>query len=424
MTTCETADRAPVRPWIPKQHSLPLLTSSKTNTETHAWLDKRGVEQDPGPANTSMVVIARPLRTGVPEFAGSKLSSIEQTASGPPPFTLRDRSDMLNLSQGQETFSGSPSRIPAGPPISKRRQMHRRGPKIFERMSPITEASFESLRPTCRTVEATTKLSAIAEYRRVDAIHSTSGLARSHTEATLKSCDVFKLDEADISPTEEYYEEDALTASDDEDLVHPGTKVDLKYARRQHENAFYLRSPLQVTEYKYLDAIEEEMRLEAHLNATEEEMRLEARRMTLARIEGEKQATDAKIEVLRDDHERLRLTFRSNKSAVDGGLQSQHILDSSSTARAERSRPLNNDVDFAEEPTLGKAKAVEFTKIVPATVKLVQIPSRREKLVSHVGINIPVPDTFALIESAKRSGENHSPTNVSFSTSGDILWFC
>nr|GFD58188.1 hypothetical protein [Tanacetum cinerariifolium] len=84
------------------------------------------------------------------------------------------------------------------------------------------------------------------------------------------------------------YDEEAT--DEDEDVVHPGTKVNIKRVHWQQATAVRFRSPLQTAEDAWLDA-------------TEDEMRLEARKMTLARIEAEKQAIDVEIAALRRKHE-------------------------------------------------------------------------------------------------------------------------
>lgn len=411
MVVYDVPDGDSVGPALRQQHSLPMLTVSKTGAERQIWIQEHDIApRSSGTTITNEEGTTKALRMLNPEFPSTRLSAIEQTAPAPPRFTLAKDSDVSNVKHSDASSSVPRFRIPAAPrpapPVPKRHRMRRRGPKDFERMSPITEASSESLRPAYRKAAATTELSAIAEHAVYNVVRNTSELPRPCNETTPRSCDVFELDKNDLSPTDESYDENASVSSE-EDVVYPGGKVDLKQARRQDQNAFYLQSPLQLTEHTYLDALEEQMRLEAYLRATEEAMRLEARKLTLEKIEGQKQNVDAAIEMLRRGHERLRLDF-----CTDDRPGSHHAYQELEGPTNPKLRTSNGSIDITEEPPLNKAEIVKLTGVPAGTVKLVQIPPRKKKSISYVGSSFPVPDRLSLIKHERKSVENQSPISV------------
>jgi hypothetical protein len=185
----------------------------------------------------------------------------------------------------------------------------------------------------------------------------------------------FELDKDDLSPTDYFYDENASTSDEDgvededEDGVHPGFKVDLKRICQQNNDLLYLRSPLQTVEDAYLDATEDDMRLEAH-------------RMAQARLQEKKRNMDIDIEALRREQERLRLQFNTYKASTVGDQQAVPAFNASSAGEFQMSS--DSDIGSDEEPTVHEAELASFTRVAPGAAKLVQIPSRKMKIpVSH-----------------------------------------
>jgi hypothetical protein len=423
-----TDDEAPVRPALRKQHSLPLLTRLKLGADRQIQAEENAMAT----TFTAPSRVNKGLRMLIPEFAGPRRAPIQQTTVATSQSELDDDDDDVGynsdsgLQEPRFRIPATPRPVPAVPKRGRRR---RRNLKEFERMSPITEASFESLRPAHREGEDMIKLGVISEYEYDDPPHSAPVLPHSHTESMLLSQitmkpskvlphGVFELDEADLSPTDEFCDEEVI--DEDDNTVHPGTRVDIKRVHWQHPTPVYLRGPLQSIEDAYLDA-------------TEDDMRLEARRMTLARVEAQKQEMGAEIAALKREHERLKLSVSANYSgtvaAYKSGNNGQRVhadaestLEKNSIEDDEDLLSLSSSIDLDEKPTLHKAKLMTFTRVTPGMVKPVDIPARKKKPVAYVRSNIAVPNKCELVEHEKKGiatpadGENISPASVTTST--------
>ncbi|KAF1365396.1 hypothetical protein EJ07DRAFT_171309 [Lizonia empirigonia] len=322
------------------------------------------------------------LRMLIPDFAGPRRAPIQKTTAAATRFDL-DENDDDDVGYNSDSGLQEPRfRIPAAPrpvPVASKHRMNKKGPKPFQSMSPIPEASFESLRRAYREGEDITELGVISEYEYDDAPYSAPMLPRSHTALVSPPQNVFELEEEDLSPTDRLYDADAT--SEDDHTVHPGTKVDVGRVHWQQPTTFATRSPLQDIEDAYLDA-------------TEEEMRLEARRMTLSRIETEKRAMDKEIAILRREHEKLKLGLEIVSANNEAGPE----LDTCSEEEDEDLVSLRSSIDLDEEPTVHEAKVMTFTRITPGMVKLVDIPPRKKKAVPIVGNSTPVIDKLTVVE--------------------------
>jgi len=404
---------APVRPALKKQDSLPLLTRLKLGTNKQTQFKEEVVEPD----EPRQPKATKALRMLIPEFAGQRRSPVEQTTAATTRFELDEDED----DDGNNDVGGSqeprflvpavPRPVPAEP---KSRRMRRKTPKDLQRMSPITEASSESLRPAYSNSEEVTELGVISEYEHGDDTYSIehSQDSKPHTavpllhggrdENTAARNGPFELDIADLSPSDELYDEGA-TDEEHAEVVHPGTKVILK-RERQRGATFHFRSPLQDFEDAYLDA-------------TEEEMRLEACRMTLARVEADKQAMDAEISVLRRKHEQMKLDLGA---VVAAGAQKSMEVESDEDDDDDNDDghiSLCSSIDLDEEPTVHEAKVMTITRITPGMVKLVDIPPRKKKAASQVDSSTTLLDKPASLEHKKNlaataSTENTSPVSV------------
>lgn len=390
-------DEAPVRPALKKQFSLPLLTRFKIGADRQTKFKEEGIELDE-PLKISKPSANKGLRMLIPEFAGPRRSPIEQTKTAITRFDIDEDED---VGYSSDSHQEARFRIPAAPrparTSSKGKAIRGKARKDFPRMSPITEASIESLRPAYREGESVTELGVISEYEYEDASHSDPVLPRSHTETTLPPYGKFELDAADLSPTDELYDRDAT--DEDEDVVHPGTKVNVKRVHWQKATAVHLRSPLQTAEDAWLDA-------------TEEEMQLEARKMTIARIETEKKAMDVEIADLRRKHELFKLDF------ANGSMNAEHKLDDDSDEDNADQVSLCSSIDLDEEPTVHEAKVMTFTRITPGIVKLVNIPPRKKQPIASVGSTDSGLEKTALNHQTKNitvfaQPENMPPASVS-----------
>lgn len=403
---------APVRPALKKQDSLPLLTRLKLGTHRHTQFKEEDVEPD----EPRQPKATKALRMVIPEFAGQRRSPAEQTTAATTRFDLDEdedddgNNDFGGLQEPRLRIPAVPRPVPASP---KPRRMRRKTPKDLQRMSPITEASSESLRPAYRNSEEVTELGVISEYEHGDDAYSAEQPqdSKPHTavpllhgardKTTAARDGPFELDFADLSPSDELYDE-GVTDEEHDEVVHPGTKVILKRAR-QPEATFHFRSPLQEFEDAYLDA-------------TEEEMRLEACKMTLARVEADKQAMDAEIEVLRRKHEQMKIDFGA---AVAAGAQKSMEAEGDEDDDDDDDGHISicSSIDLDEEPIVQEAKVMTITRITPGMVKLVDIPPRKKKAASQVDSSTTLLDKPAILEHKKSSAatastENTSPVSV------------
>ncbi|KAF1932612.1 uncharacterized protein M421DRAFT_1233 [Didymella exigua CBS 183.55] len=352
---------------------------------------KEDVEPDEPPKTSKTAT--KGLRMLIPEFSGPRRSPVEQTKADATCFDLGEKDGDVGCTG--DSHEEVRFRIPAAPHPARtasRSKAARRKPlnaKDFPRMSPITEASFESLRPAYREGEDVTELGAISEYDYEDPppLHSAPVLpCFSHQESTLPGRDKFELDEADLSPTEEFYEKEAT--DEDEDVVHPGTKVKVKRVHWQQGMAAHFRSPLQTAEDAWLDA-------------TEEEMRLEARKMTIAGVEAKRQTIDDELAELKGKHGQFKLEFASGSNVGSINTQPKSIPDDDSEGDDTDLVSLCSSIDLDEEPTVHQAKLMTSTRITPGMIKLVDIPPRKKKPVAHVESKVSVPDKIAPVEQQK-----------------------
>ncbi|KAF3033854.1 hypothetical protein E8E11_004263 [Didymella keratinophila] len=354
---------------------------------------------------------AKGLKMLIPELAGPKRSPIEQTKTAATRFEIEDEED--DVGYASDGHQEARFRIPAAPrPVrtaSKSKPMRRKPLtlKDFPRMSPITEASIESLRPAYREGEEVTELGVISEYEYEDPPQNAPMPPRSQAETTFPPHDKFELEEEDLSPTDEYYDDEEAT-DEEEDVVHPGTKVKVN-AKRVHWQkaiALSLRSPLQTAEDNWLDATEEEMRLETH-------------KMTLDRVDAERKAMDDKVAEMKSKHEQFKLDFTkySTEYNPSGSIRakSEPVPDEESEDEDADLVSLRSSIDLEEEPTVHEAKLMTFIRITPGMVKLVDIPPRKKKPVASAESRVPVFDKPTLVGHQKKTtatsarSENVSP---------------
>lgn len=331
---------------------------------------------------------------------------------------------------------------PAPPP---RRHRKKGRSKSLDRMTPITEASYDELGPAYRDGGDSTELEVISEYEQdCYGSASTPMLPQSRTGShTARPRKIYEFeDEAQASPGE--------VAEETEYTVHPGTPVDLSKGTWQQSAVLHMRSPLQAVEDRLLDATElqltvrkdslknieldtswfdpedsdeeysegeehnmhgspielskrkwqkqgrdtsvEEDAIDDPLSAPE--MALEAHDFTVNELEVSKLTLDTDVMALKQAHEKLKKDLDAI-SLHDTTAESKQAA--AHTRCLQCGEDVNEDVnnlehddhdddliiDLDEEPTVHTAQAVTITKITPGMVKLVDIPPRKQKPQDH-----------------------------------------
>lgn len=408
---------APVRPALERQHSIPLLTRFKLGTgNKQPQVKDLHASEDSKLAKASKDANTDGLRMLIPEFPGSRRSPREQTTATAARFEV----DGSKVSDGYKSAGGpqeARSRTPTAPqpvPIVAARRKRRKQPKNFQRMSPIAEASIESLRPAYRNDEEVTELGVISEYEYDEYSYSTEHLQNSQSHISLELNNTrsfsnqhgqFALDEADLSPSDEFYNGGATDEEDDVHVVHPGTKVDLK---RAPGHIYHLRSPLQNLE-------------DVSLDATEEQMQVKASQRILAKVEAEKRAMDAEIAILKREHEQFKLEFNTITTSAN----------ESTTTESDKGDDdlvsLSGSIELDEESIVHQAQAITVTRIAPGMVKLVEIPPRKKTPGRNILHSTSDPRKTALAQHMKKdastmlSAENAAPVSVCSMPSNSIL---
>lgn len=228
------SDGRPVRPALQLCDSVDLLTMLKEILSRPTRFKEEDVEPDPpkmkkmqwgGSGKKAMRVLGN-----LPSLASSSRHAANHNHTTLLPRSPGEDAE-LRYSSGSDFHTGSHQFPPARPlPISPRRRTRRKGPKSLDRMSPITEASFEEHRyrhnDRCDK-EDETELEVISEYEHDYPPRSASmfALPRLHPELILSANVTYELDDYDLSPTDGYIEEEPEEKEHD---PHPGTKVDLK----------------------------------------------------------------------------------------------------------------------------------------------------------------------------------------------------
>ncbi|KAF2133509.1 hypothetical protein P153DRAFT_158082 [Dothidotthia symphoricarpi CBS 119687] len=248
--------------------------------------------------------------------------------------------------------------------VSPRRRRRKRGPKSLDRMSPITEASFDELRTIYNHEEDDeTELEAISEYESDYPPRSASMMPRSHTELFLDLSDTYELEEYDLSPTDDVIEEEP--EEEEGYNMHPGTKVDLSYMEWQEPANLQVRSPLQAVEDRLL-------------NATED-IRRKASQAALCKLDAAKLRLNTENSVLKEQHKKMKRGFSSMKLRVMA--QEQSDVDFAEEADNEDDMmSIGSSIDLDEEPTVQVAQVSTSTRITPGVVKRVDIPARKSNV--------------------------------------------
>ncbi|KAH9871644.1 hypothetical protein J1614_005899 [Plenodomus biglobosus] len=240
-----------------------------------------------------------------------------------------------------------------------RRQRRKKGPKLLDRMAPITETSHDGLNTTYRKSESKTELDAISEYEAPSTPppRSASSLPRSQTESSLISIGPFKLSESDISPSDRDDKDEKNTH-----IPHPGTPVDLNRLRWKEPDAPQWRSPLQNYEGRLLDDAEEHL---IH-------QQVKVSRHQAAKIE-----LDDHVAALKTSHASFKREFEAVKEQ-SSAPEHDHASEAENSDDDDLIS-IRSSIGLDEEPVVCTAQAMTTT-VATGLVKTIVIGKRKPSL--------------------------------------------
>jgi hypothetical protein len=373
-----------VRPGLRAQKSMPLLTRIKLGTdkikfkEEGSETDSPKLKKDVGGGSHK----AKRMFDFLPTFGTSKRAAANQDAGIDHSRSTSEEEDITDSGYRSDYEHHAAHRaLPMSPHDIQQtpsRRRRKKDAKIFERMSPITETSFDDLRSLRDNGDDhDTELEVISEYEDNTSQFSPEILPRSAKKLP-KSLAKFKLDDTDLSPTVEYTEDEAVQTNPY--AMHPGTKIDPRKLHPRQTAVVPTQSPLQAFEARLLDECEENL---AKLN----------------NMEAERLARDKEVAKMKRDHEDFKESFNVLKQHFDGNhdkcnekdCSHKHLPEPEQTTDAEDSDgseglvSLRSSIDLDEEPTVHVARAMTITRVTPGMVKLVDIPPRKNKGAPSVG---------------------------------------
>ena len=176
----------------------------------------------------------------------------------------------------------------------------------IDRLTPITEASRDSLSTAYRGGESNPELDVIDEYTDQYRPHTSQGLPRRlDSLKPIKTSGLYELGPDDVSPVDHDSERRLQLADEWEEFhVHPGTPVKVE---AQHSGVVQRRGPLQVVEDRFLDVAE------AELEAKKRVAKLAAKKR-VAELEAKKRV--AELEVKKYDAELKILKYNAELEAA------------------------------------------------------------------------------------------------------------
>ncbi|KAH3917866.1 hypothetical protein HBI56_179390 [Parastagonospora nodorum] len=176
----------------------------------------------------------------------------------------------------------------------------------IDRLTPITEASRDSLSTAYRGGESNTELDVIDEYTDQYRPYSRQGLPqRLDSLKPIKTSGLYELGPEDVSPIDDGSERRLQLADEGEEVdAHSATPVETK---AQQPGVVQRRSPLQVVEDRFLDVAE------AELEAKKRVAKLAAKKR-IAELEAKKYA--AELEVKKYDAELKVLKYNAELEAA------------------------------------------------------------------------------------------------------------
>jgi hypothetical protein len=397
-----------VRPGLRAQKSMPLLTRIKLGTEKIKFKEEIAETDSPKPKKDlgGGSHKAKRMLDFLPSFGSSKRAAANQDVVADLPRSMSEEDDITDSGYrsdyehhvGHRALTMLPHE---NQPVAARRR-RKKDPKVLERMSPITETSFDDLRALRdHSEDHDTELEVISEYEDNPSQFSPDTQPRS-TKKLPKSLDQFQLDDSDLSPTVEYTDDEAVQPSPY--AMHPGTKIDPRKLHSLQDTAVPTQSPLQAIESRLLDECEENL---AKIDS----------------MEAERLERDRKVAKMKRDHEEFKESFHALKQHFDGNhdkcdekdCNHNPVSKPGRTGSAEDSDEfddlvsLRSSIDLDEEPTVHVARAMTITRVTPGMVKLVDISPRKNKgKIAAVGENTMPPaivkkNTAPLIGFAKNA---------------------
>lgn len=185
----------------------------------------------------------------------------------------------------------------------------------IDRMTPITEASRDSLSTTYRGGESNPELDVIDEYTDQYRPYTSQGIPqRLDSLRPIETSGLYQLGPDDVSPIDDGSERRLQLAGEGEEFdAHPSTPAKIE---TQHPGAVRRRSPLQEVEDRFLDVAEAELEAKrriAKLAAKKRVAKLEAKKR-VAELEAKKYA--AELEVKKYDAELKVLKYNAELEAA------------------------------------------------------------------------------------------------------------
>lgn len=275
------------------------------------------------------------------------------------PATTISWSDPMEY--GEASSGGNISVLPQRTSMNPRggqdkiRRRRKRGPKMLDKMSPITEMSHDALHTAYRNSAHNTELDVISEYEAAYPPRSASLLPPSQRQAMLQGHGPYQLAQGDISPSEKSRQ---IPYMANDYTVHPGREVDLNSLRWKPCDTSNWRSPLQQIEDRLLDEAEEELIIQE---------------VNIGRRKAAKLDLDEDVEALKVLHESMRHEFATINQPVRASQRSANF----------KKTQVHNGGDgllsIDEETVVCVAQVKMFTNVT-GQVKPVFITRRRRRV--------------------------------------------
>jgi hypothetical protein len=412
-------DPARVRYGWPQQYSATAPTASKNSSATRFYEDIEADDEDE-PSKTKgfwghSKMAAKKLSGSLSSRIHSPTAEPQQHSSAQ--LTTFDWEELqtnfiysIGIPQPDVPVDNLPESSNHANPAHPRRRNNKgcqnKRQKELERMTPITETSHDNMSAAYRDDGDSTELEVIDEYTHYSRPHGR--LVIPPRSESLQPFPSYKLAKDDLSPTDEYIEQDPNT--EESYAVHPGEPFEMdKHGGNGKQPAIlHLRSPLQAVEDRLLDVTEMELEAQKHIRVEEESSGEEdysvhgtpvelskakqhisndplsaGKDRVFGRIKAELEdivadmdqreasrlALDKHVAALKQSHEKMKKEFKAKYTP-------EKLSDSSDD---DDLPSIRSSIDLDEEPTLHVATAMPILRVTPGMVKLVDILPRKKK---------------------------------------------
>jgi hypothetical protein len=336
---------------------------------------------------------SEPPRNAVPDVSGMNFETlmtdfVYRIGVDQPNYPLQDPPEVV---------------VHPAPTASSRRRRMQKGQKELDRMTPITEVSYDDMRTAHRNGEDNSELDVISEYAHDDQSYNRLTYPQRTGSLDPTFTNSFELSKDEISPTDDDFEQ-GNTAEEEEEEEHieyPGAPTDLSQLNRQQNAVVQLRSPLQAVENCLLDVVEMELEAERCTKAKEEEspeeddysvhgtpvelskakQPIHPAELELLELKKEMEERDARkalidkdVTALKQSHEKMKEEFAAMKFCGHCG----HDAESGDSGSDDDLPSIRSSIDLDEEPTVHTAIAMPILRVTPGMVKLIDIPPRRQ----------------------------------------------